>query len=255
MRGVCGRALKLPSVGEGCAVNEPLITGCQPDSRDSTVRDERGVCENVGYGRGYTGTYRGNADTAKPLPKVARVVFLPDKPGGKQRTQTSPYRPGSARSTRNPNSAPDDRTHQHAPPNPSPRRSGLGRDPAPTAPPQAPPPIQPPSRPNGRSCRRNRENAGAVRIPKPELPGADRTESTPFCWGNRRLAAPRAGAASGDRSSYGALPEPGQLRNLTQNRCFSIHWRKAKWIMRQMSLRRDQAMAFGNLGEERVTQA
>jgi len=78
MRGVCGRALKLPSVGEGCAVNEPLITGCQPDSRDSTVRDERGACGNVGYGRGYTGTYRGNAETAKPKPKVARVAYLPD---------------------------------------------------------------------------------------------------------------------------------------------------------------------------------
>jgi hypothetical protein len=119
----------------------------------------------------------------------------------------------------------------------------------------SPPPIQPPSRRNGRSSSRNRENAGAVRIPKPELPGADRTESTPVCWGNRRLAAPRAGAAPGDRSSYGALPEPGQLRNLTQDRCFSMHWRKAKWITRQMPLRRGQAMAFGNLGAERFTQA
>ncbi|MGH8603858.1 MAG: hypothetical protein ACREXR_14120, partial [Gammaproteobacteria bacterium] len=31
---------------------------------------------NVGYGRGYTGTYSGNAETDKPLPKVARVAFL-----------------------------------------------------------------------------------------------------------------------------------------------------------------------------------
>jgi len=32
----------------------------------------------VGYGRGYTGTYSGNAETAKPQPKVARAAFLPD---------------------------------------------------------------------------------------------------------------------------------------------------------------------------------
>ncbi len=43
------------------------ITGRQPDSGNSTVRDERGACENVNYGEGYTGTYSGNADTAKPL--------------------------------------------------------------------------------------------------------------------------------------------------------------------------------------------
>jgi len=208
MRGVCGRALKLPSVGEGCAVNEPLITGCQPDSRDSTVRDERGVCENVGYGRGYTGTYRGNADTAKPLPKVARVVFLPDKPGGKQRTQTSPYRPGSARSTRNPNSAPDDRTHQHAPPNPSPRRSGLGRDPAPTAPPQAPPPIQPPSRPNGRCCRRNRENAGAPSA-SPSQNSLEPTGPNP-----RRFA---GAIAALQLHEPGPLPEIDRLTALSQS--------------------------------------
>ncbi|MGH8538525.1 MAG: N-6 DNA methylase [Gammaproteobacteria bacterium] len=30
----------------------------------------------MGYGRGYTGTYSGNAETDKPLPKVARVAFL-----------------------------------------------------------------------------------------------------------------------------------------------------------------------------------
>ena len=44
--------LKLPFVGEGCVMNEPMITGCQPDSRNSTVRDERGACGNVGYGMG-----------------------------------------------------------------------------------------------------------------------------------------------------------------------------------------------------------
>jgi len=31
---------------------------------------------NVDDGNGYTGTCRGNADTAKPLPKVARAIFL-----------------------------------------------------------------------------------------------------------------------------------------------------------------------------------
>ena len=83
-------------------MKEQQITDCQPDSGNPTVRDERGACGNVSYGWGYTGTYRGNADTAKPWPKVARAVFLPDKPGGKQRRQTSPYRLGSARSTQNP---------------------------------------------------------------------------------------------------------------------------------------------------------
>ena len=55
-----------------------MITGRQPDSGKPTVRDERGACGNVGYGRGYTGTYSGNAETAKPQPKVARAAFLPD---------------------------------------------------------------------------------------------------------------------------------------------------------------------------------
>ena len=55
-----------------------MITGRQPDSGKPTVRDERGACGNVGYGRGYTGTYSGNAETAKSGPKVARAAFLPD---------------------------------------------------------------------------------------------------------------------------------------------------------------------------------
>jgi hypothetical protein len=59
-------------------MTEPMITGRQPDSGKPTVRDERGACGNVGYGRGYTGTYSGNAETAKPQPKVARAAFLPD---------------------------------------------------------------------------------------------------------------------------------------------------------------------------------
>jgi len=46
------RALKLPFVGEGRVMNEPMITGCQPDSGKPTVRDERGACGNVGYGMG-----------------------------------------------------------------------------------------------------------------------------------------------------------------------------------------------------------
>jgi hypothetical protein len=36
----------------------------------------RGAYGNVNYGQGYTGTYRGNAETAKPSPNVARAVFL-----------------------------------------------------------------------------------------------------------------------------------------------------------------------------------
>jgi len=30
----------------------------------------------VGYGEGYSGTYRGNTETDKLLPKVVRTVFL-----------------------------------------------------------------------------------------------------------------------------------------------------------------------------------
>jgi len=36
----------------------------------------RGAYGDVDYGKGQTGTYRGNAETAKPLPKVARAVLL-----------------------------------------------------------------------------------------------------------------------------------------------------------------------------------
>src|SRR5438128_5990188 len=49
--GVCECALKLPRVWEGCAAIILHITGCQPDSGKPTVRDERGACGNVGYGR------------------------------------------------------------------------------------------------------------------------------------------------------------------------------------------------------------
>jgi hypothetical protein len=130
-----------------------------------------------------------------------------------------------------------------------PRGNSLPRQ----APPAIQPPIatyrsllqpQPPRAPSGR---------GALRR-DPTLLGADRTESTPACWGNRRLAPRRAGAAPGDRPSYSAHPDPGQLRNLTQQSCFSIHRRKAKSITRQMPLRRGPAMALGNLGAERLTQ-
>src|SRR5712691_12235999 len=51
VRGVCECALKLPRVWEGCAAIILHITGCQPDSGKPTVRDERGACGNVGYGR------------------------------------------------------------------------------------------------------------------------------------------------------------------------------------------------------------
>ena len=40
------------------------------------TRDDKGGYGNVNYGQGYTGTYRGNAETAKPSPNVARAVFL-----------------------------------------------------------------------------------------------------------------------------------------------------------------------------------
>jgi hypothetical protein len=59
-------------------MNKSLLTGRQPDSGNPTVRDERGACGNVSDGEGYTGTYRGTAETAKPVPKVARAAFLPD---------------------------------------------------------------------------------------------------------------------------------------------------------------------------------
>ena len=36
----------------------------------------RCACGNVGYGEGYLGTYRGNTETDKLLPKVVRAVFL-----------------------------------------------------------------------------------------------------------------------------------------------------------------------------------
>src|SRR5438128_11422849 len=49
--GVCECALKLPRVWEGCVAIILHLTGCQPDSGKPTVRDERGACGNVGYGR------------------------------------------------------------------------------------------------------------------------------------------------------------------------------------------------------------
>src|SRR2546428_2117385 len=51
VRGVCECALKLPRVWEGGAARILPITGCQPDAGKPTVRDERGACGNVGYGR------------------------------------------------------------------------------------------------------------------------------------------------------------------------------------------------------------
>jgi hypothetical protein len=38
--------------------------------------DHTGAYGDVNYGQGYTGTERGNAETAKPWPKVARAVSL-----------------------------------------------------------------------------------------------------------------------------------------------------------------------------------
>ena len=59
-------------------MTKPRIADRLPDSGKPTVRNERGAYGNVSYGTGYSGTYSGNADTDKPLPKVARAVFLPD---------------------------------------------------------------------------------------------------------------------------------------------------------------------------------
>ena len=52
------------------------MPGSRPDSGNPTVRDSRGACGNASYGEGYTGTYRGNAETAKPSPTATRAAFL-----------------------------------------------------------------------------------------------------------------------------------------------------------------------------------
>jgi len=46
------RALELPSVREGAAMNKPVLTGRQPDAGNPTVRYERGACGNVSDGEG-----------------------------------------------------------------------------------------------------------------------------------------------------------------------------------------------------------
>jgi hypothetical protein len=56
------------------------LPGPEPHSGNPTVRDRRGAYGNVNYGLVYTGTYRGNAETAKAGPTVARAVFL-SRPG------------------------------------------------------------------------------------------------------------------------------------------------------------------------------
>ena len=56
------------------------LPGSEPHSGNPTVWDRRGAYGNVSDGLGYSGTYRGNADTAKPRPKVARAVLL-SRPG------------------------------------------------------------------------------------------------------------------------------------------------------------------------------
>jgi hypothetical protein len=48
----------------------------KPDPGNPAVRDCRGAYGNVGYGQSETGTYSGNAETAKLQPKIARAVFL-----------------------------------------------------------------------------------------------------------------------------------------------------------------------------------
>lgn len=40
----------------------------------------KGACGNVGYGKGYLDTYRGNTETDKLALKVARAVFLSRPP-------------------------------------------------------------------------------------------------------------------------------------------------------------------------------
>jgi len=50
--------------------------GRQPDLGSLTVRDETGGLRKREQWEGLNGHKSGNAETANPLPKVARVVFL-----------------------------------------------------------------------------------------------------------------------------------------------------------------------------------
>ncbi len=73
--GVCERALKPPSVGEGDAMNKPMITGCQLDSGNPPVRDERGACGNVTVmGVGLRAT--GKPVERPPNPKMVRAPYF-----------------------------------------------------------------------------------------------------------------------------------------------------------------------------------
>jgi len=80
------RALKLPFVGEGCVMNEPMITGCQPDSRNSTVRDERGGSGRQGH----------NPAGVSPVMSIARFrhVAIPHLGAGNQPSYAWCKRPG-----------------------------------------------------------------------------------------------------------------------------------------------------------------
>jgi len=130
-----------------------------------------------------------------------------------------------------------------------PRGNSLPRQ----APPAIQPPIatcrsllqpQPPRAPSGRGALR-RDSAPRSRQDRihPGLLG-----QSPPCTSTSRGRSRRSTVLQ--RS-----PRPGQLRNLTQQSCFVIHRRKAKSITRQMPPGRGQAMALGNLGAERLTQA
>jgi len=70
-------------------MNESMITGCQPDSGKPTVRDERGACGIVGYGRAKRACKAETPKQASSPPNVARAVFLPDSPIGGAGSKTS----------------------------------------------------------------------------------------------------------------------------------------------------------------------
>lgn len=55
---------------------DAMNTRSTPVAKAGSAPDRRGACGNVNYGNGYTGTYSGNAETAKLLPEVARAAFL-----------------------------------------------------------------------------------------------------------------------------------------------------------------------------------
>ena len=73
VRGGCGGAGKPPQRGEDC-MGKAMVAKRTREIRPSGMT--WGVSGNGSDGAGETGTYRGNAETAEPLPKVGRAGFL-----------------------------------------------------------------------------------------------------------------------------------------------------------------------------------